>query len=434
MKTSRYNFIIEKGGLLYCFNASTFKFFTLKSEYKSLLEEILLCPNEQLADLPNFKKILIEGRFLLDDSENELDYVYNRNREVIDVEDYKLTILPTFSCNFNCWYCVQHHKREFMDEAILESVKKHILYMIHEKHILSLNIEWFGGEPLLAFDKVIYPLTLYAKSLCKQNGIPFNSSATTNGYLFTKEMLEKMRDLNMAGFQITLDGIREFHDKVRVAPNKSSFDEILKHVNLICNVLEDANIKIRINYDDKNFDPNIFIEQISSRIEEKHKQRISFLLRKVWQVNNTDENKAKNIQFVREAKKQGYKVSPQTYLNTNYCRCYACRKYYNMIAPNGNIYKCTAQEDYSEDGAMGRLNSEGKIEWLIPNFEERYFNYRPFENEQCRECKYLPLCWGECPRSFEVANLRASKFKCVKSRQNDMSFEESILEYCVSNS
>ncbi len=69
----------------------------------------------------------------------------------------------------------------------------------------------------------------------------------------------------------------------------------------------------------------------------------------------------------------------------------------------------------------------GKIEWLIPDFEERYFGYRPFENEQCRECKYLPLCWGECPRSFEVANLRASKFKCVKSRQNDMSFEESIL-------
>ena len=243
-----------------------------------------------------------------------------------------------------------------------------------------------------------------------------------------------MRGLDVVGFQITLDGMREFHDKVRVAPNKSSFDEILKRINLICDILEDANVKIRINYDDKNFDPNIFLEQISSRIDEKHKQRISFLLRKVWQVENSDENKAKNIYFVQEAKKQGYKVSPQTYLNTNYCRCYACRKYYNMIAPNGNIYKCTAQEDYSEDRALGRLNPDGKIEWLIPDFEERYFGYRPFENEQCRECIYLPLCWGECPRSFEVANLRASKFKCVKSRQNDMSFEESILEYCVSNS
>ena len=37
-----------------------------------------------------------------------------------------------------------------------------------------------------------------------------------------------MRGLDVVGFQITLDGMREFHDKVRVAPNKSSFDEILK--------------------------------------------------------------------------------------------------------------------------------------------------------------------------------------------------------------
>ena len=151
-------------------------------------------------------------------------------------------------------------------------------------------------------------------------------------------------------------------------------------------------------------------------------------------MKTSDENKERNIRFVQEARRQGFSVSPLTYLNTNYSRCYACRKYYNMIAPNGNIYKCTAQEDYSEDKALGRLNPDGKIEWLIPGFEERYFSYRPFENEQCRECKYLPLCWGECPRSFEVAKLRTSKFKCVKSRQNDMSFEESILEYCVSNS
>lgn len=434
MKHSCYNFLLEKDEYLYCFNASTFKFFNLKKEYRTLLEKVLLYPDERLTDLPNFRKILIEGRFLVDDFENELDYIYKRNQDAINISDYKLTVLPTFSCNFHCWYCIQHHKRDFMTESTMELVKKHIFYMIREKHIQSLNIEWFGGEPLLGFDKVIYPLTLFAKTLCEQHGIPFKSSATTNGYLFTKEMLEKMKPLNMAGFQITLDGMREFHDKIRLAPHKSSFDEILKHINLICDILENANVKIRINYDNENFDPDIFLEQISSRLEEKHKHRISFLLRKVWQVKMSDENKEKNIRFVQEAKNQGFNVSPQTYLNTNYCRCYACRKYYNMIAPNGNIYKCTAQENYSEDRALGRLNPDGKIEWLIPDFEERYFGYRPFENEQCRECKYLPLCWGECPRSFEVANLRASKFKCVKSRQNDMSFEESILEYCVSNS
>ena len=236
---------------MYCFNASTFKFFVLKKEYKNLLESLLSSPDDKLMDLPNFKNLLLEGRFLLDDSENELDYIYKRNQSQVDRLDYKLVILPTFSCNFKCWYCIQCHKREFMAEQVVELVKKHILYMIQEKKIRSLNIEWFGGEPLLGFENVIYPITSYAKECSDQNNIPFSSSATTNGYLFTKEMLIKMRGLDVVGFQITLDGMREFHDKVRVAPNKSSFDEILKRINLICDILEDANVKIRINYDDK---------------------------------------------------------------------------------------------------------------------------------------------------------------------------------------
>ncbi len=125
---------------------------------------------------------------------------------------------------------------------------------------------------------------------------------------FTKEMLIKMRGLDVVGFKLHWMVCVNFTIRFVWLLISLLFDEILKRINLICDILEDANVKIRINYDDKNFDPNIFLEQISSRIDEKHKQRISFLLRKVWQVENSDENKAKNIYFVQEAKKQGYKV------------------------------------------------------------------------------------------------------------------------------
>ncbi|MDD2951805.1 MAG: radical SAM protein [Parabacteroides sp.] len=399
-----------------------------------MLEELLANPNERLADLPNFRKNLLEGRFVLEDSENELAYVYKKNADEVNRLNYKLTILPTFSCNFNCWYCVQHHKRSFMTEQVVEQVKKHIFYKIKEQEIQSLNIEWFGGEPLLGFEKVIIPITSYAKQVCEEYNLPFSSGATTNGYLFTRNMLEKMKSLNMTGFQITLDGMREFHDKIRVAPNRSSFDEILKRINLICEILEYANVMIRINYDNENLDPDLFLDQIEERLNPSYKSRVSFLLRKVWQVKLSDQNKIKNLCFVQEATRRGFQVSPQTYLNTSYIRCYACRKNYNTIAPNGDVYKCTACEEYSGEKALGRLNSKGKIDWLIPGFEEKYFGYRPFENEQCKVCKYLPLCWGECPRSFEEAQLRSKAFRCSMSRQNDMSFEESILEYCISNS
>ena len=62
-----------------------------------MLESLLSSPDDKLMDLPNFKNLLLEGRFLLDDSENELDYIYKRNQSQVDRLDYKLVILPTNS-------------------------------------------------------------------------------------------------------------------------------------------------------------------------------------------------------------------------------------------------------------------------------------------------------------------------------------------------
>lgn len=430
MKTSRYNFIIEKGERIYCFNASTFKFFILHNKFKPCLEEVLADPDRHIEEFPHFKSLLLDGRFLVENNENEIAYLLQRNYEAINRKDYKLTILPTFGCNFSCWYCVQHHRKEIMQPNIIERVKKHITFMVKERDIHSLNIEWFWGEPLLEFNRVIQPITHFAKCLCDEKSIPFFSSATTNGYLFSKDMLFLMRELNMSGFQITLDGLRSFHDKTRVAPGKSSFDQILRNVNLICEILENAQVTIRINYDNDNFIPELFLKQIQERLDSRHYPKVSFLLRKVWQVKLSEQNKLKNLEFIQKAKALGFSVQAQTFLNTNFLRCYACRKYYNTIATNGKIYKCTALDEFTDSQAFGKLTDEGKIEWFIPDFEQKYFGYRPYDNEQCESCKYLPLCWGECPRSFEKSRLEDKTFRCAKPHLTDLSIEEAILSYC----
>lgn len=432
MRESNYNIIVEKDDRLYCFNASTFSFFKLKRDYKSLLCETFSHPDERLECLPHFKSVLMKGRFVVDDQEDELAYLYRKNQEVVEGKHYKLTILPTFACNFHCWYCVQHHKRESMTDEVVDLVKRHVQYMVEKERIESLSLEWFGGEPLLGFEKVIEPITSYAQGICDHWNIPFSTGMTTNGYLFNREILERMKPLNMVGCQITLDGLREYHDQTRVAPHKSSFDGILERVNLICEILENAYVTLRINYDDKNFDPDLLLSQINERVDEKYKNRIYLLLRKVWQVKASEENRLKNIQFVQEAKRLGFRISSSTFLNMNYVRCYANRKYYNTIAPDGGIYKCTAKDDYSKD-AYGRIKPNGEINWSMPDFEKRYFGYRPFENKECAHCKYLPLCWNNCPRDFELSGLESLPNRCVKSRQNDLSFEEAILEYCELN-
>lgn len=430
MKCSRYNFILEKNDNVFCFNATTFRFFILKSIHKHLLEEVFVNPS-LLVSLPHFANLLKEGRFLINDDENELEYVHLRNKEVENSPNYKLIILPTFACNFSCWYCVQHHKKEFMSEETISLIQKHIANVIESKSIKSLNIEWFGGEPLLGFKKVIYPLSSFVKEVCEKNAIPFFNAITTNGYLIDKRMLAQMKELNFKGFQITLDGNREFHDKVRVAHGQSSFDVILENINWICDHLPEAAVKIRINYDNENFDPEIFLNQVEERIDKKYNPQIEFLLRKVWQVELLEENKRKNIDFVDAAMARGFCVSEGTFLNTTYTRCYVCKKNFNTIAPNGNIYKCTDRNDYTQIPPLGTLNKNGNIEWTNPNFEKIYFNDKLSAKAECKECKYLPICWGTCPKALEENQLKDTPFKCVKPQQNDLSFEESILAYCT---
>lgn len=433
MKSSQYNFLLEKGEKVYCFNASSYKFFVLDKGYKSALDELFALPNFALDRFPHLKSLMLDGRFVVEENEDEVEYVRRKNHEAENQSSYKLIVLPTFACNFNCWYCVQNHKGDFMTEEVVRRVCEHVTYVIKEKHITSLNIEWFGGEPLLGFVKSMVPISAHAKKMCMESGIPYSSTITTNGYLIDKSMLKKMRELNFLGFQITLDGIREFHDKIRVAPSKSSFDIILERVNWICEVLEEASVKLRINYDDKNFDPDIFLEQIDKRIQQKYKPRIEFLLRKVWQIAGNDINKEKNIAFIQQAVAKGFRVSQSTFLNTNATRCYTCKRNFNTIAPDGNIYKCTARDDYSRNQSFGKIEKNGSIQWFHPDFEQLYFENHAYENPQCLACKYLPLCWGPCPKSLEENNLKPPSFKCQKALPNDLSFEEAILGYCIYN-
>lgn len=432
MKKSNYNFFLERENRVYCFNALTSKFFSIEKSQKKVLDKILDHADLYLDNYPSFKKMLLEGRFLLDDEENEVALICQENACIVDRKDYELIILPTLSCNFSCWYCVQHHKPEYMSEATIQAVCNHLKYMIQIEKITSLSIEWFGGEPLLFFDKVIFPILSYAQRICLEAAIPYTSGITTNGYLINEAKLKKMKEVNLRSFQITLDGVREFHDKTRIAPNCSSFDKILNNVTMICQVLDNAQITLRVNYDEKNFQPHLLVKEISERIDGQYFPNIEILLRKVWQTPYSKEGYENIRSFVKMAKDKGIKIAQHTFINASRLRCYACKKYFNSIAPNGGIYKCTARTDYSSV-PWGKLKEDGTIQWLVENFEDHFYGRKNYENDQCLKCKYLPLCMGPCPKKMEENGLKKMPFVCEKLQPNDLSFEEGILEYCIYN-
>ncbi|OJV79304.1 MAG: hypothetical protein BGO34_02425 [Bacteroidia bacterium 44-10] len=433
MKKSKYNFIIpHTNDKFFLFNAASFHFFSMKNEQLEFLNRVLEDPDKHKSIVPTFYSNLIGGNFIVDESENEEEYIKRKNKESVESKHYKLIILPTFECNFSCWYCVQKHEKSRMSDIIIEKVKEHIRYMIERKHIHSLNIEWFGGEPFVYFDEIVYPISKYAKALCNDSGIPFYCCATTNGYLMPEETIQKMKEIELNALQITLDGSKEFHDKIRFSSDQnSSFEKILHNINRICDENENAQIIIRINYDDKNFEPHIIIEQIKNIIPERNRHSLQFRIRKVWQVKRSPGFREKIIIFNELARNNGFRIENSD-IFTNFISCYVCKKYYNTIGPNGGIYKCTARENYLGN-SWGILQKKGSIKWKVPGFEKKYFNKPLFENSKCEKCKYLPLCMGPCPYSFEESGLTNTSFKCNKLRTLDLKFEDSILEYCLNH-
>lgn len=422
MQVSNYNYILEKEGWSYWYNGLEHTFFRLPLSLGNKIKAMIEKPNTLYVANEHFYQKLVRNGFLIEDGVNELDLIRKRNDDEVNKKDYFLIVLPTLNCNFKCWYCIQDHIPSMMSIDTINKVKAHIDYMINERHIISLHLEWFGGEPFMFFQKVIKPISLYAKEVCEKNNIPFYNSATTNGYYLVHSIIDDLKDLRFKKFHITLDGVQDEHDKVKFQSGcPSAFQRSLHNIENILSSLSDVNLLLRINYTEKNLN-NLIINQINSIISSGNRNRITITLKKVWQ-EATNKCLSTKIDYLLDLfEKSGYNVI-RLDLVFNFVSCYADRKYYNAINFNGNIVKCTACDDLYSKESLGYLNDNGAIVWH-EGFEEKYFKKR-FENEKCLKCKNLPVCMGMCPRNY---NNEEEKFYC-KMEGFDTNIEANIINF-----
>ena len=135
MKTSKYNYIIERDNLAYWYNGIEHKYFSLPIDLSRKVEMAINTPSI-ISHLPKvLTDKLTSGGFLIKDKVNELEIIRARNEERINQKDYMLIILPTLNCNYKCWYCIQDHIPSRMSYETIEAIKRHIDYMINIEHI-----------------------------------------------------------------------------------------------------------------------------------------------------------------------------------------------------------------------------------------------------------------------------------------------------------
>ncbi len=414
-KLSLYNHFVEKKdvilglniykGLLFCIDRSRYQ--TLE-DYKLNLEEL------KEKD-PVFFSTMYKLGVIEDSGTNLSEVLLMKNRRaVFSKESFRIIILPTLNCNFRCWYCYETREKGIMDNDVINAIIELIRKQITEIRVSQLRIDWFGGEPLLGYESVIKPISIAVKKMCLENKVSLSVGMTTNGFLINKEMVSFFEEHVINGFQITLDGNKEAHDKVRTNKHLqvSSFDTIVNNIILLASNIKNVLITLRINYTNESLDNSV---DIINYFPDNLRSRIKILLVHVWQdrdrynkINHRKEILDRENKVYDKFISSGFFAQKIRFTKSNFS-CYADLDSSAVINYDGRVFKCTTS-DFTNAKEEGILTEEGTILWNELAISRRIAR-ATFDNNFCLQCKYLPLCSGGCSKN----SIKMVEGKCVFS-------------------
>jgi uncharacterized protein len=428
MKHSRYNFFSNNNDRTICFNGLSGKVFSVTDDEYCIIQNVLKSSKSQEDNLL-LTKWLTEYHFLVDENTDESQLILKKNRSEVFGERYYLIINPTLECNFRCWYCYEQHPDGRMMPNIMVRIKQYVDRLVNDEKIKGFTLGWFGGEPLLYFYEVVYPLAIYFKNKFLKLDLPFSQNMTTNGYCIDQEMISKFDEIDLRHFQITLDGDNETHNRTRNQQGKPSFDKILQNIIDICKYLPKSEVLLRINFTNEIIakDFSVILEPIPQCI----RSQIQIHFQRVWQTSGTsaicNDDIVRNISCLSE---MGFSVTPNNYYSVRRThRCYADRYNYAHINFDGSVYKGTAR-DYTDEHSLGELTENGVIKWKSDIIEKMHTKAN-FENKKCMKCNLLPMCGGPClQRTLDFEKGIASNI-CV-GKSNELDVNTFIREYYTS--
>ena len=119
-------------------------------------------------------------------------------------------------CNLACRYCFAEEGEYHGRKALMsyEVGKAALDFLIAESgNRRNLEVDFFGGEPLLNFE-VVKKLVAYGREQEKLHNKNFRFTLTTNGVLLNDEIME-FANREMANVVLSIDGRKEVNDRMR---------------------------------------------------------------------------------------------------------------------------------------------------------------------------------------------------------------------------
>jgi uncharacterized protein len=158
------------------------------------------------------------------------------------MKQYNITLIITENCNLKCSYCyVNHENKSCMDKKTINDTFIFIEKMLIEEQDSQINIDIFGGEPLLEWN-IVKDILIKIKEINELYDHKIHSMIFTNGTLLNDEILNFCKDLRFCKFSISLDGCKDCHDECRVYnDNSGSFDDTFESIKLYSKIYNKKN-------------------------------------------------------------------------------------------------------------------------------------------------------------------------------------------------
>lgn len=388
MKLNRYVHyepIDQVRGILY--NAYNYKSLLIDSKLYAMIESNFDKISNIKNIYPEFFDKLVNDDFIIPNNADEPKKIINNiKKTLLNKSKLILTVNPTMDCNLRCWYCYEDHvKLSKMSDKTLNAVVKFAKEKINSDAIKTLQLSFFGGEPLLYSHNIILPLIEAISHICKNKDINYSIMFTTNGILINSKFLSEISKYakNIA-FQIPFDGNEYLHNQTKKSPTGTGFYNVtVKNINKIMSY--GMKVNIRCNYTMDNI--NSFTELMDDiRNLEHYDNRIcNFSLQRIWQSKDSIELDNNVSQIINWGKSNNViSESSQSMVPTH---CYADYSNSYVINYNGLIYKCTARK-FSDENSIGKIMDDGT---LSLRHDAEYYIDKRFYTE-CYNCQILPIC------------------------------------------
>lgn len=211
-------FNLKKGEQVFSFTgahvyATEEKAFLISAQHgTTLLLDHNLFAHLQSKDLPEGLQMkLIQRAFA----------TYAQSRRVSRIQEKSCPVFfmidLTKKCCLGCRYCFRDlEDQTVIDDRILDDICAFILSHCRQHHLNKINIQAWGGEPLMAFDKVSRIHRFFADT-----EVTAIICVETNGVPLTERMVVELRAMD-ARVGISIDGTPDLHDTHRPLVNGAS--------------------------------------------------------------------------------------------------------------------------------------------------------------------------------------------------------------------